>query len=182
METNVPHVYAIGDITATVMLAHVASHQGVIAADNALGKLHHGKPAEMFYNAIPSVTFTHPEIGTVGMPLEKAKAAGYDAVVGKFPFQALGKSQAAMETDGFAQVIADRKTGQILGAQVVGYEAGTLIAQMALAIANELTTESVAETVHAHPTISEAWLEANLLAMGTPIHLPPKVTASTKAK
>jgi dihydrolipoamide dehydrogenase len=170
METNVPGIYAIGDVTGKYMLAHVASHQGIIAAANASGQ-----SVKMHYNSVPAVIFTNPEIATVGMTLEQAQEAGYSAAIGKFPFQALGKSIAAIETEGFAQVIIDRKTGQILGAQVVGHEASTLIAEMGLAIANELTIDCVADTIHAHPTVAEAWLEAALLANDTPIHLPPKV-------
>lgn len=170
METNVPGIYAIGDVTGKYMLAHVASHQGIVAAANAIGQT-----ADMHYNAVPAVIFTNPEIATVGLTLEQAQEAGYDAAVGKFPFQALGKSIAAIETEGFAQVIVDRKTGQILGAQVVGHEASTLIAEMGLAIANELTVDCVMDTVHAHPTVPEAWLEAALLANDTPIHFPPKI-------
>ena len=170
METNVPDIYAIGDVTGKYMLAHVASHQGVIAASNAIGQT-----AKMHYNAVPAVIFTNPEIATVGMTLEQAQEAGIDAAVGKFPFQALGKSIAAIETEGFAQIIVDRKTGQILGAQVIGHEASTLIAEMGLAIANELTVDCVMDTVHAHPTVAEVWLEAALLANDTPIHFPPKV-------
>jgi dihydrolipoamide dehydrogenase len=170
METCVDGVYAVGDIASKWWLAHVATHQGVIAAENAIGE----GPAQMHYNAIPNVIFTQPEIGTVGLNLEQAKEKGYQAVTGAFPFQALGKSQAALETEGFAQIVIDTKTGQILGAQVVGYEAATLIAEMTAAIANELTVECITETIHAHPTISEAWHEAALLVSGHPIHLPPK--------
>lgn len=170
METNVPGIYAIGDVTGKYMLAHVASHQGIIAAANASGQ-----SLKMHYNSVPAVIFTNPEIATVGMTLEQAQEAGYQAVIGKFPFQALGKSIAAIEVEGFAQVIVDRKTGQILGAQVVGHEASTLIAEMGLAIANELTADCVTDTIHAHPTVAEALLEAVLLAIDTPIHMPPKV-------
>jgi dihydrolipoamide dehydrogenase len=169
METNVPGIYAIGDVTGKFMLAHVASHQGIIAACNAMGQ-----GVKMHYNAVPSVIFTMPEIATVGMTLEQAQEAGYTAAIGKFPFQALGKSVATMETEGFAQIIVDRKTGKILGAQVVGHEAATLIAEMGLAIANELTIECVSDTIHAHPTVAEAWMEAALIANDTPLHLPPK--------
>lgn len=169
MQTNVPGIYAIGDVTGEVLLAHVASHQGIIAASNIIGR-----PMDMHYNAVPAVIFTTPEIAIVGMTLEQAKAAGYDAVIGQFPFQALGKSIATIDTEGFAEVIIDKKTGQILGAQVVGHEAATLIAEMALAINNELTAECVADTIHAHPTVAEAWMEAALLALETPIHLPPR--------
>lgn len=165
METNVPGIYAIGDIASKWWLAHVATHQGWVAGTNAAGKTAH-----MDYNAIPNVIFTHPEIGTVGLTLEAAKEKGYQATTGSFPFQALGKSMASSQTDGFAQIVLDKRTGQILGAQVVGYEASTLVAEMAVAIANELTVESVAETIHAHPTIAEAWAEAALIGMGTPLH------------
>lgn len=170
METNVPGIYAIGDVTGKYMLAHVASHQGIIAAANA-----GGQSVRMHYNAVPAVIFTNPEIATVGMTLEQAVEAGYNAAIGKFPFQALGKSIAAIETEGFAQIVVDRKNGQILGAQVVGSEASTLIAEMGLAIANELTLDCVSDTIHAHPTVAEAWMEAALLANDTPIHLPPRV-------
>ncbi|MBS0604878.1 MAG: dihydrolipoyl dehydrogenase [Verrucomicrobia bacterium] len=170
METSVPGIYAIGDVTGKYMLAHVASHQGIIAAANAAGQ-----PSRMHYNAVPAVIFTNPEIATVGLTLEQAQEAGYDAAIGKFPFQALGKSVASIETEGFAQIIVDRKNGQILGAQVVGNEASTLIAEMGIAIANELTIDCVTDTIHAHPTVAEAWLEAALMANDTPIHFPPKV-------
>ena len=169
METNVPGIYAIGDVTGIAMLAHVASHQAIIAADNASGK-----PCAMHYQAVPAVIFTSPEIATVGLTFEEAQEKGFDAKLGAFPFQALGKSQAAMETEGFAQVIIDKKTDQILGAQVVGHEASALIAEMAIAIHNELTLDCVTETIHAHPTIAESWLEASLIAKDTPIHFPPR--------
>ncbi len=169
METNVPNIYAIGDITAKWLLAHVASHQGIVAADNALGR-----DSALHYHAVPSVIFTNPEIGTVGMTLEKATEEGHAATLTTMPFQILGKSQAAMETEGFAQIVTDKRSGQILGAQVVGHEAATLIAEMTLAINNELTIECIYDTIHAHPTIAEIWMEAALMADNTPIHFPPK--------
>lgn len=176
METNIAGVYAVGDISSRWWLAHVATHQGLVAANNATG--HH---AEMNYNAVPSVIFTHPEIATVGMSLEQALEKGYAATLGSFPFQALGKSQAALHTDGFAQIVLDKSTGQLLGAQVVGHEASTLIAEMALAIANELTVECITETIHAHPTIAEAWMEAAFISEEKPLHwLPKKSKALTK--
>jgi dihydrolipoamide dehydrogenase len=170
METSVKGIYAIGDVTGKYMLAHVGSHQGVVAASCAAGK-----PTKMHYNAVPAVIFTDPEIGTIGMTLEAAQAEGYEAKVGKFPFQALGKSQAAMQTEGFAQIVVDSKTGKILGAQVVGHEASNLIAEIAIAIQNELTIECISETIHAHPTVAEAWHEAALMAQDMPIHMPPKI-------
>ncbi len=169
METNVKGIYAVGDVATTWWLAHVASHMGLVAAQNASGK-----DAVMRYNAIPSVVFTEPEIGTVGYSLEKAIEEGFDATVGAFPFQALGKAQAANQTEGFAQIVTDKKTGQILGAQVVGHDAGTLIAEMGVAVANELTVECISETIHAHPTVAEAWMESALMASEAPLHLPPR--------
>jgi dihydrolipoamide dehydrogenase len=174
MQTNVPHIYAIGDITGKWILAHVASHQGIVAADVIAGNA-----VKMHYHAVPSVIFTHPEIGSVGLSLEKAIDQGYDVAIGKFPFLALGKSQAAIEIDGFAQIVIDKKTGQILGAQVIGHEAATLIAEMTVAIQNELTVDSISETIHAHPTIAEAWMEAAYFAIGMPLHLPPKRMAKS---
>lgn len=169
MQTNVPGIYAVGDVTGKFLLAHVASHQGLVAASNIVGH-----EAVMHYNAVPAVIFTYPEIATVGMTLDQAKAAGYTAVTGKFPFQFLGKSIATLDTEGYAEVIIDKKTGQLLGAFVIGHEAATLIAEITLALSNELTVECIIDTIHAHPTISESWLEAALVANETPIHLPPK--------
>ncbi|CCB90791.1 Dihydrolipoyl dehydrogenase [Waddlia chondrophila 2032/99] len=168
METSVPGIYAVGDIASRWWLAHVASHQGVVAASNALGQ-----PMKMHYNAVPSVIFTHPEIGTVGYTLEDAINQGYRATLGAFPFQALGKSQAAFHTDGFAQIVIDKETGQVLGAQVVGHEASTLVAEMGIVIANEMTVDEITHTIHAHPTIAEVWLEAAYVANEEPLHLPP---------
>lgn len=169
METNVPGIYAIGDVTGKNLLAHVASHQGVVAAANATGE-----EAVMHYNAVPAVIFTHPEIAMVGMTLDEATKAGHAAKAGKFPFQALGKSIAALEPEGFAQVVFDDKTKQILGAQVMGAEASSLIGEMALAITNELTMECVADTIHAHPTLGECWHEATMIGLEAPINFPPK--------
>jgi dihydrolipoamide dehydrogenase len=170
METDVRGIYAIGDVTGKWMLAHVGSHQGIVAGSNAAGV-----SAKMHYESVPAVVFTSPEIATVGLTLEQATQAGYAATIGSFPFMALGKAQASMDTEGFAQIIADKKTGQILGAVVIGHEASNLIAEMALAIQNELTLESIIETIHAHPTVAEAWHEAALIANETPINFPPKI-------
>lgn len=169
MQTEVRGIYAIGDVTGKWMLAHVASHQGIIAAENAAGL-----DAKAHYAAVPAVVFTSPEIATVGLTLEQAQKEGYEVVAGSFPFLALGKAQAAMDTEGFAQVVSVKKTGQILGAVAIGHEASNLIAEMALAIQNELTLESVIETIHAHPTVAESWHEAALIAKEMPINFPPR--------
>lgn len=175
METSTSGIYAIGDIASKWWLAHVATHQGLVAASNASGH-----PMRMNYNAVPSVIFTSPEIATVGMSLEQALKKRYRATLGAFPFQALGKSQAALQTDGFAQIVVDKTTGQVLGAQVVGHEASSLIAEMAIVIANELTVECITETIHAHPTIAEAWMEAAFIGEDAPLHWPPKQKSANK--
>jgi dihydrolipoamide dehydrogenase len=165
METEVAGIYAIGDVAGDPMLAHVASHEGIVAAMNACGH-----EATMHYDTVPAVIFTAPEVATVGL----TDVAQAQTTVGTFPFSALGKSQAAMETEGFAQIIADKKTGQILGATVIGHEASNLIAQMALAMQHELTLESIVETIHAHPTVAESWHEAAAIGLGMPIHMPKR--------
>lgn len=177
METSVDGIYAVGDIASKWWLAHVASHQGLTAADNACGG-----DVRMHYNAVPSVIFTQPEIATVGLSFEDALKKGHKAKIGAFPFRALGKSQAIHHPEGMAQIVVEEKTGQILGAQVIGHEASSLIAQMVLAITNELTLECITETIHAHPTLSEAWLEAAYIAGGLPLHFPPKQNKSIKSR
>lgn len=169
MQTNLPHVFAIGDITAQWLYAHWASFQGVVAAENICGI-----DREVIGAVCPGVIFTDPEIATVGLTLEKAREQGYDAQVSQFPFAHLGKAKASMETEGFAQVVTDRTTGLILGAQCMGHEASIMIAEMTLAISNELLATSVSETVHAHPTLPEAWQEACLMAQDIPLHSPPR--------
>jgi len=169
MKTNVPGIYAIGDVTGKFLLAHVASHQGIVAGSNACGQ-----EAHIHYDAVPAVIFTNPEIATVGMSPEQAQASGLNISIGKFPFQALGKAVATMETEGFAQIITEKPSGKILGALVIGEGAASLIAEMALAMHNELTVECIFDTIHAHPTLPEAWMEAALLSVDTPIHFPPK--------
>lgn len=168
METDVKGIYAIGDVTGKSMLAHTASHQGIVAAINCSGQ-----SEKMHYDSIPAVIFTDPEIATVGYTLEIAKEKGFDAVSHKFPFAALGKAQAGIETEGYAELVTEKKTGRILGAFLVGSNAGNLISEITLAIDNELTIESLSSTIHPHPTLSEAWMETALLAQGLPIHLPP---------
>lgn len=169
METGAPGIYAIGDVTGKGMLAHVASHQGIIAVSNIAKE-----NKRIDYSAVPAVIFTHPEIATVGLSKEEA---GPTALVGRYPFAHHGKSLAALETEGFVQVVADGRTGRLLGAQVVGEGAATLIAEMALAIHNELTLECISDTIHAHPTTAEGWMEASFIAQGTPFHAPPKKKA-----
>lgn len=168
METEVKGIYAIGDVTGKSLLAHVASHQAVVCAERIAGKATH-----INYDIIPAVMFTHPEIATVGLALDKAKERGINARSDIFPFSALGKAKAANETDGYAEIVTEKKSGRIVGAFMVGYEAGNMIASMTLAIQNELTIECITETIFAHPTLAESWMEAAFLAQDHPLHLPP---------
>lgn len=171
MQTAVNGIYAIGDVTGRWMLAHVASHQGIVAASNAAGQEMH-----IHYEAVPAVVFTTPEIATVGLTLEQAQEAGFSSASAHlFPFLALSKAMAARETEGFSQMIVDKKTGQILGAQIIGHDASNLIAEMALAIQNELTIDSMMHTIHAHPTLAECWLETAAIANDSPINFPPRL-------
>lgn len=168
LETAISGIYAIGDVTGKSMLAHVASHQAIVAA-----KRIHGSSVKMDYASVPAVIFTHPEIATVGYNLEQAKEKGYPAKSSVFPLSMLGKAQASMDTDGFFEVTFDPQTLQILGASVVGHEAGNMIAEMGVAIQNELTLDCIADTIHPHPTLSEGWMELAHIGMGSPIHSPP---------
>lgn len=153
--TNVPHVYAIGDVAGLPWLAHKASKEGIVAAEHAAGK-----PAAYDVRAMPSGIFTDPEIGTVGLQEPEARAKGLDVRVGKFPFTALGKALALGATDGFVKLIADAKTDLLLGATMVGYGAADLTAEIALAIEMGATAADVGLTVHAHPTMPESLMEA----------------------
>lgn len=169
LETSVPGVYAIGDITGKAMLAHTASYQGIVAAENIAG---HTKEAD--YSCIPAVIFTDPEIAGVGLTLEAAKEKGMDATSAMFPYAALGKAKAMQKEDGFVEIVYGTKHHEVLGGTAVGYGASILIAEIALAQKNELTLEAIAETIHAHPTMGEIWAEAAELGLGHPIHLPKR--------
>ncbi|SPN73946.1 Dihydrolipoyl dehydrogenase,dihydrolipoamide dehydrogenase,Uncharacterized conserved protein,dihydrolipoyl dehydrogenase,Pyridine nucleotide-disulphide oxidoreductase [Chlamydia serpentis] len=169
MRTNIPNIYAIGDITGKWLLAHVASHQGIIAGKNIAG--YH---ETMDYSAVPSVIFTNPEVAMVGLSLQAAQQQNLPAKLTKFPFKAIGKAVALGEADGFAAIVSHEVTQQILGAYVIGPHASSLIGEMTLAIRNELTLPCVYETIHAHPTLAEIWAESALLANNHPLHLPPK--------
>jgi dihydrolipoamide dehydrogenase len=153
--TNVPHVYAIGDVAGQPMLAHKASREGIVAAEVIAGL-----PSAADYRVVPAVIFTDPEIGSVGMSEEQAKAAGYDPAVGKFPFSVNGRAIALGETAGFCKIVADRKTDLVLGVHIVGAEATNLIAEATLAIEMGARVEDLAATIHAHPTLAEVVMEA----------------------
>lgn len=166
MATSVPHIYAIGDVTGQVQLAHVASYEGSVAAEN-VAKGDHRKAD---YRAIPNAIYTIPEVASVGLTEAEAKEKGYDVQVGKFAFRPLGKAMAAGTPDGFVKVVAESKYGELLGVHVIGAHATDLIAQAVMAIKLEATVDVLVDTIHAHPTMSEAFLEAYEDTHGMAIH------------
>ena len=165
-QTNIPNIFAIGDVSGPPWLAHVASAQGHVAVDYIGGHL----PKPLDYSNIPSCTYCQPQVGSLGMTEAQAKDAGYDVKVGKFLFQASGKAMAVGDTTGFVKLVFDGKYGELLGAHIVGSEATELIAELCVAKSLETTWEEIAMTIHAHPTLSEAIMEAALDAFGSAIH------------
>jgi dihydrolipoamide dehydrogenase len=165
MEAKVKGIYAIGDAVGGIMLAHVASSEGIVAAENATGHA-----ATMDYSAVPACVYTTPEVASVGLTLEKAQAAGKKAKLGKFPFSACGKALAIGEDVGFVQMVVEEGTKQVLGAQIIGPHATDLITEVALAVRWKLTAEQIGTTIHAHPTLSESIMEAAEHACGRAIH------------
>jgi dihydrolipoamide dehydrogenase len=166
LQTSVPTIHAIGDLTGPPFLAHKASKEGEIAAEVIAGK-----NAARDWRALPGAIFTDPEIGAVGLSEEEARAAGHDPMTGKFGFGALGRAIAIDHTEGFVKVVADRATRLLLGAVFVGPEASNLVAEAALAIEMGATVDDVALTIHAHPTLPEAFQEACMAAMGEALHV-----------
>jgi dihydrolipoyl dehydrogenase len=173
LRTNAGNVYAIGDVTGKQLLAHLASHQGVAAAEAIAGTGH-----AMDYKAVPACTYTHPEVASVGMSEKKAREAGYDVRVGRFPFQANGRALTYGEADGLVKVVADAKYGELLGMHLIGPTASELIPEATLGIRLEATLEDITGTIHAHPTLAEAVGEAAWAAMGGALNLPKPRTRS----
>ena len=166
-KTNVAGVYAIGDIVKGPALAHVASAEGIICVENIAGK----KPEPLNYNNLPGCTYCSPEIASVGFTEEAAKKAGYEIKVGKFPFTASGKAKAAGASDGFVKLIFDAKYGEWLGAHFIGHNVTEMIAEVVVARKLETTGHEIIKSVHPHPTMSEAIMEAAAAAYGEVIHL-----------
>jgi dihydrolipoamide dehydrogenase len=166
-QTNVPGVYAIGDVLPTQALAHVASAEGITCVEKIAG--HHPEPVD--YNNIPGCTYCIPEIASVGYTEQAAKEAGYEVVVGKFPFMASGKAKAAGHPEGFVKVIFDKKYGEWLGAHMIGYNVTEMIAEVVVARKLETTGHEIIKSIHPHPTMSEAIMEAAAAAYGEVIHL-----------
>jgi dihydrolipoamide dehydrogenase len=164
--TNIPSIYATGDVSGPPLLAHKATKEGEIAAEVIAGH-----KVEKDWAAIPGAIFTDPEIATAGLTEAEAKEKGIEVSVGKFPFSALGKAMALNETEGFVKVVADKKTKQVLGVHIVGPEASTMICEAALALEMAGFLEDLSLTIHPHPTLGEALMEAAAHAMGAAIHI-----------
>ena len=167
METSVKGIFAVGDMAGRQMLAHKAMAEGVVAAEAIAGR----SPRPVDYGNVPSCTYCRPQVASIGLSEAAAKANGREVSVGRFPFTANGKAVALGETDGFLKVVADKRTGEILGVHIVGPEATELIHEFAVGRTLEATLEEIIHTIHAHPTLSEAALEATLAALGQAIHI-----------
>lgn len=167
--TTAANIYAVGDVNGGPQLAHAATSQGIIAAENACTKT-----SRKNETLVPGVIFTFPEVAVAGLTEAEAKAQGLKVRIDRYPYQALGRALAAHETTGFVKWIADEETDQLLGAAVVGAHATDLIAEAAVAIRNELTAEELGHTIHPHPTFGEIWMEAAHAVSGTAIHAAPK--------
>ena len=165
-ETNVKGIYAIGDVIRGPMLAHKAEDEGVVVAEILAGETGH-----IDYNAIPGVVYTHPEVASIGRTEQQLKSDGVAYNVGKFPFMANGRARAMNMTEGFVKILSDKKTDRVLGCHIIGAEAGTLIAEIGLALEFGASSEDIARTCHAHPTLNEVVKEAALAADGRAIHM-----------
>jgi len=166
LRTNIPNIYAVGDVNGGLQLAHVASDEGKIAAENIAGK-----DKTMDYRVIPWAVFTSPEIGTVGLNEEQARSKGINVCFGLFPFSNSGKAFITGETEGFIKIVTDKDSGEILGAQMVGPRCSDLVHEVAVAMKGEMVVDTLAETVHSHPTISEAVMEAAEDCFGIATHI-----------
>ncbi|HJR17638.1 MAG TPA: dihydrolipoyl dehydrogenase [Gemmatimonadales bacterium] len=167
LETTAPGVYAIGDVAGPPMLAHKGSREGIVVAEQIAG--HHPQPIK--YDNVPSVTYCHPEVASIGMTEDQARERKLEYQVGRFPFSANGRARTAGETEGLVKIIRDKKYGEILGAHIVGGHASEIIHELAVARQNEYTVEEVDLAIHAHPTLSEAVAEAALDSMGRVLHI-----------
>jgi dihydrolipoamide dehydrogenase len=168
METNVPGVYAIGDVVGGILLAHVASFEGVCAAENAMGM-----DSTMNYNVVPACIFTEPEIASVGLTPAKAEENGIEARIGRFMFGGLGKALAMGKGQGFIQLVVEDATDKIIGCQLMSAHASDLIHELALAIQMEVTAADLGGTIHAHPSLAEAVMEAAEASHDRAIHAAP---------
>lgn len=167
MATNVPGIWAIGDVTGKLLLAHVASAQAIVCAENIAGV----ETVKLNYSMMPRATYCHPQVASFGFTEAQAKEEGYEVKVGKFPFQVNGKSLGLGNSTGFIKIITDQKYGEILGAHMIGPEVSELLPELTLAQSMELTAEEIARNIHAHPTLSEVIMEAAHGIVGETIHI-----------
>jgi dihydrolipoamide dehydrogenase len=167
MRTNVPGVYAIGDVVPTAWLAHVASAEGVVAVEHMAGV----ETRPLNYDQVPGGTYCAPEVASIGLTEAKARERGFDVAVGKFPFSAIGKARIINETSGFVKIVAEKKYDEVLGIHIVGPKATELIAEAGAALKLEATSEDLVRTIHAHPTLAEAIHEASEAVSGHAIHI-----------
>jgi dihydrolipoamide dehydrogenase len=167
LETTAQGVYAIGDVAGPPMLAHKGSREGVVVAELIAGH----RPQPIKYDNVPSVTYCHPEVASIGLTEDQAKERKLDYQVGRFPFSANGRARTSSETEGLVKIIRDKKYGEILGAHIVGSHASEIIHELTVARQNEYTVEEVDLAIHAHPTLSEAIAEAALDSMGRVVHI-----------
>ena len=165
MRTNIKNIYAIGDVTGGMLLAHKAQEEGIVAAEVIAGI-----DREMDYRVIPWAVFSHPEVAAVGLSEDDAKKEGIETIIGEFPFLANGKAVSMGETEGMVKIVGDKKTGEVIGAQIIGAEASIMISELALAMKNRLKIKDVTNTIHTHPTLSEAVMESCKGALGEAIH------------
>jgi dihydrolipoamide dehydrogenase len=166
LRTHVPNIFAIGDVTGRIQLAHVASAEGIVAVTNAITN----GSKKMDYKAVPSCVYTVPEVAAVGLTQAEAEAQGHEVTVGKFMFRVLGKAMASGEIDGFVKIVAEKKYGEVLGVHMIGAHVTDMIHEGVVALKLEATLEYMVDTIHAHPTMSEAVLEAFEDATGHAIH------------
>jgi dihydrolipoamide dehydrogenase len=169
METNIPGIYAVGDITGGMLLAHVASKQGIVAAKNSMGM-----NEMMDYTVVPAAIFTSPEIASVGLRERQANEKGIKIKTGRFQFRALGKAHAIGEIVGFIKIIADESTDKIVGGHIIGPHASDLIHEIVVAMKRGLSVSDIADSIHAHPTLAEGIMEAAEDVHGEAIHVPKK--------
>ena len=167
LQTTAPGYYAIGDVAGPPMLAHKGSREGVVVAELLAGQ----KPHAIKYDNVPSVTYCHPEVASIGLTEDQCKERKLDYVAGRFPFSANGRARGTGETEGFVKIIRDKKYGEILGAHIVGGHASEIIHELTVARENEYTVEEVELAIHAHPTMSEAVAEAALDSLGRVMHI-----------
>jgi dihydrolipoamide dehydrogenase len=167
MRTNVPGIYAIGDVVPTQALAHVAQQQGIVAAEHMAGR----ETRPLNYDQVPACTYCSPEVASIGLSEAKARERGYDVAIGKFPFTAIGKARCIDDTSGFVKMVAEKKYDEVLGVHIIGPAATELIAEAGAALKLEATSEELVRTIHAHPTLSEAIHEAAEAVKGHAIHI-----------